>query len=145
MHQQVRTFTIKSRTDEGAVPEEEGLLDILSILEDLNLRSAGGTNLDEGGEFVFSVRHEEGDDTADIDARDRLRAEGYDSAEVYTVDYCLVDDTKGALLKCIKSKAAELKEPIVEVHVLTSEQDDGRVPVQIVTRSMLARDKTNTA
>jgi len=144
MHQQVRTFTTKSRDDESALPEEGGLLDILSILKEFNLRSAGGTNLDQGGQFVFSVRHKPGDDTQDQRARDRLQDEGYKSAEVYTVTYCLVDDTEGALLRCIESKAAELKEPIVEVHVLTSERS-GRVPVQLVTGPMLDRGKTSTA
>jgi hypothetical protein len=142
MHQQVRTRTTKSREDDAERPDE-GLLDILSLLKNVNLRSAGGTNLDDGGEFVFSVHHAEGDDTADQQAADILTVKGY-AASVYRVEYCLVDDRKGALLDCIRSKAAELDEPIVEVHVLTSERDR-RVPVQIVTRSMLSQRNVDTA
>jgi len=138
MHQQVRTSTTRNRGEDAAKPRPGGLHEILSLLQGVNLRSAGGTNLDNGGMFVFSVHHEEGDDTADQRACDVLEAKGYE-AEVYPVSYCLVDDREGALLECIESRAAELKEPILELHVLTSEPD-GRVPVQIVTRSMLSRE-----
>lgn len=139
MHQQVRTSTIKTATNDDAAEKEGSLVDILSILKGVNLRSAGGSNLDEGGEFVFSVHHDEGDDSADERAADLLRRKRYEPT-VYKVEYCLVDDREGALLECLQSKETELGEPIVEVHVLTSEPD-GRVPVQIVTRSMLSRSR----
>ena len=83
------------------------------------------------------MHHDDGDDTADEKARNILNGEGYE-AEVFQVRYCVLEDREGALLECIESTAAEMKEPVIEVHVLTAEPDR-RVPVQIVTRSMLNR------
>ena len=55
--------------------------------------------------------------------------------------YCLVNDSEGALLECIEKTLADTKEPVVELHVGTAEESDGRVPVQIVTRSMIERGR----
>jgi hypothetical protein len=139
MHQQVRTMTRKAPSDSaGAKPDEGSLIDILTILRTTNLRSVGGKDLDRRGEFVFSVHHEEGDDSADLAARDVLRDKGY-RAELFKVECCLLEDEEGALLKCIENTKAETKEPVVELHVGTAEKSDGRIPVQIVTRSMIER------
>lgn len=139
MHQQVRTMTRKAPSDSaGAKPDEGSLIDILTLLKDTNLRSAGGKDLDRRGEFVFSVHHDDGDDTADQRACAVLKSKGY-PAEVFQVKYCLVNDSEGALLECIEKTLADTKEPVVELHVGTAEESDGRVPVQIVTRSMIER------
>ena len=139
MHQQVRTMTKKTRSENaGAKPDEGSLIDILTLLQGTNLRSAGGKDLDRRGEFVFSVHHADRDDTADQQACDLLRANGY-PAEVFQVEYCLVDDQAGALLACIESSVAVMKQPVMEIHVGTADESDGRVPVQIVRRSMIAR------
>ena len=139
MHQQVRTMTRKARSESaGAKPDEGSLIDILTLLKETNLRSAGGKDLDRRGEFVFSVHHADGDDTADQRACDILKGKGY-PAEVFQVEYCLVDDQEGALLACIESTWPMMKQPVVELHVGTAEESDGRVPVQIVTRSMIER------
>ena len=77
MHQQVRTMTRKAPSDSaGAKPDEGSLIDILTLLKDTNLRSAGGKDLDRRGEFVFSVDHDDGDDTADQRACAVLKEQG---------------------------------------------------------------------
>ena len=137
MHQQVRTSTTKTGSGSpapGAMADEGGLSDILRTLlgADVNLRTARGRDLDKGGEFVFSVRHKEGDDTADYAARDILRSVGYDEAEVYTVRECIVNDEPGSLLRCIEETERE-RGPVYEIFVGTHD-DEGNIPIQIVTR-----------
>ena len=67
MHQQVRTSTTKSGSGSpgpGAMADAGGIVDILQILVEagVNLQTAGGRDLDRGGEFVFAVHHEDEDD-----------------------------------------------------------------------------------
>ena len=138
MHQQVRMSRPKalhdsSRADEGSV------VGILSLLVEWNLRSAGRTYLADGGEFVFSVRHEDDDhkDEPDQLACARLNDNDY-KAKVYKVESRLLTDEEGALRDYIDEIEGTLGEPVIEVHILTPE-DDGQVPVQLVTRSMLKR------
>ena len=81
MHQQVRCLIRSTRTASArATLDEESLVEILTLLSGTQLRSAGRVHADGGGEFVFSVDHRPGDDSADNDARDILRDYG---AEVY--------------------------------------------------------------
>jgi len=136
MHQQVRTQTIKTGSGSsgpGAKADEGGLVDILETLlkGGVNLRTAGGRDLDKGGEFVFSVHHEEGDDKADYAARDLLRSVGY-GADVYPARECIVSDEPGSLLRCIEQTERE-RGPVYEIYVGTHD-DDGHIPIQIVTR-----------
>jgi hypothetical protein len=138
MHQQVRTSIKNSRSDvSGVMPDEGSLVDVLTLLQGKNLRSAGRLNRGGGGgeEFVFSIQHDDGDDTADTDAREILKAEKY-KADVYKVRSFVLDHREGALLECIKGLEAELDEPVIEVYVLAAEPN-GQVPVQLVTPSML--------
>ena len=69
MQQQVRT-SIKRRRSDGSreALDEESLVDILTLLSGKNLRSAGRMHIGADGEFVFSIQHAEGDDTADREA-----------------------------------------------------------------------------
>jgi hypothetical protein len=112
-----------------------GLVDILNTLLDagVNLRTAGGRDLDEGGIFVFSVHHAEGDDEPDRQAAALLRKHGYD-AGVYTARECIVSDEPGSLLRCIQETEAE--SPVYELFVGTPDEE-GHIPVQIVTRADL--------
>jgi hypothetical protein len=140
MHQQVRCSIRKASTDAGfRALEEESLVDILTLLKGKNLRSAGRMRPggEGGGEFVFSVHHDEGDDTADEEARDILRGADYE-ADVFKVRHFVLNHREGALLDCIERLEAEMQEPVIEVHVLAAERK-GKVPVQLVTRSMLNR------
>jgi hypothetical protein len=140
MHQQVRCSIQRTRGDVArGTLDEESLVDILTLLKGKNLRSAGRIHPggDRGGEFVFSVDHREGDDTADQEARDILIGEGF-AAEVYPVEHFVLKHEEGALLECIKRVEAKMNEPVIEVYVLAAERN-GKVPVQLVTRSMLNR------
>ena len=63
MHQQVRCLIRSALGDSArATLDEESLVNILTLLQGTNLRSAGRVHGDGGGEFVFSVRHRPHDD-----------------------------------------------------------------------------------
>ena len=138
MHQQVRTSTTKSGSTSrgpGAMADEGGLVDILQILVDngVNLRSAGGRDLDRGGEFVFSVHHEDDADPGDEKVAALLRDHGYGSARAVPAHYCSVADEPGGLLGCIEKIQAS-DGPVYEIFVGTPDSDDS-IPVQLTTRS----------
>jgi hypothetical protein len=140
MHQQVRTSTTKTgsrSSGPGAMADEGGLVDILETLlsAGVNLRAAGGRDLDRKGEFVFAVHHgEDSDDQPGEDAAALLNEHGYDARAVY-VHYCLVDDEPGSLLRCIQETEAS-EGPVYEIFVGTANAD-GRIPLQITTRRSL--------
>jgi hypothetical protein len=139
MHQQVRVL-IRATESDGTRGElvEKSLVDILALLSGENLRSAGRTRLDGGDEeFVFSVQHSGGDNTADEKARDLLRNKNYD-AQLIQVRSFVLNHREGSLLECIKDLEDELHEPVVEVYVGAAERNN-KIPVQLVTRSMLNR------
>ena len=136
MHQQVRTSIKKAQSDDSVERQgEDSLVDVLTLLKGTNLQSAGRLNRGGSGEFVFSVQHDEGDDTANTAARDLLRAEGY-RAEAYKARSFDVEHREGALLKCIDDLEDELGERVIEVYVGAAEPNHP-VPVQLVTPSML--------
>ena len=137
MHQQVRTSSTKTGSGSngpGAMNDPGGIVDILQTLLDagVNLRTAGGRDLDTGGTFVFSVHHEEGNDEPDHEAAALLRDHGYKDAEVVTVRECVVSDEPGSLMRCIQD--AEAESPVYEIFVGTP-HEDGHSPIQIVTRA----------
>jgi hypothetical protein len=138
MHQQVRTSTTKTGSGSpgpGAMADEGSLVDVLRILGDngVNLRSAGGRDLDRGGEFVFSVHHEDGDDASDEKVAALLRDHGYGSARAVAAHSCSVADEPGGLLGCIEEVQAS-DGPVYEIFVGTPEADDS-IPVQLTTRA----------
>jgi hypothetical protein len=139
MHQQVRMSIRTTQSDAfRGMAEVESLVNILTLLSGKNLRSAARTRSDDRGEeFVFSVQHVDGDDTADEEACDILRGEGYE-AEVFKVRDYIVSHREGSLLERIKELEAELNEPVIEVYVGAAERNN-KIPVQLVTRSMLNR------
>ncbi len=137
MHQQVRTSTTKSGSTSrgpGAMADEGGLVDLLRILVEsgVNLRSAGGRDLDRGGELVFSVHHEDGDDSSDEKVAAMLKKHGY-AARAVPAHYCSVADEPGGLLGCIEKIEAS-DGPVYEIFVGTPEADDS-IPVQLTTRA----------
>lgn len=138
MHQQVRTSTRKRPTSDGpgALAAEGGLVDLLRTLLDagVNMRTAGGRDLDRGGEFVFAVHHDDNDDGPGEQASALLNKSGYRSRALY-VHHCLVDDEPGSLLRCIEETEAN-EGPVYEIFVGTA-NDDGRIPLQITTRRAL--------
>jgi hypothetical protein len=144
MHQQVRTSTTKtgsSSAGPGAMAAEGGLVEILGTLLEagVNLRAAGGRDLDRGGEFVFAVHHgEDNDDQPGEDAAALLNERGYRARALY-VHHCLVDDEPGSLLRCIEETEAT-EGPVYEIFVGTANAD-GRIPIQITTRRGLGEEE----
>ena len=139
MHQQVRVLI---QTAQGfaapAMPDAESLVAILKLLSKTNLQSAARTHSDDGGvEFVFSVQHVEGDDTANQKACDLLLGNDYE-ARVCEVRKYDLNHREGSLLARIEEVEAELNEPVIEVYVGAAERNN-KIPVQLVTRSMLNR------
>ena len=110
-----------------------GLTDILRILLDagVNLRTAGGRDLDSKGEFVFAVHHDENDDGPGEEAAAILNNNDYRARTVY-VHHCLVNDEPGSLLRCIEETEAN-EGPVYEIFVGTA-NEDGHIPLQITTR-----------
>jgi hypothetical protein len=147
MHQQVRMSTKKTGSGSpgpGAKWDDEGSLeDILTILRDadvgldLNLQAAGGRDLDEGGEFVFSVHHGEKDDDHYAEAAVKLlEDEGY-APRIVPVHTCVVTDQRGNLLACIQD-AQERQGPVYEIFVGTQGDYDG-IPIQVTSREVVER------
>lgn len=137
MHQQVRTTTTTSGSDRdgpGAMAARGGLTDILRTLSDegFNLQAAGGHDLGRGGEFVFAVRHPDGDDDEAEKAAELLREHGYRNVRVVNVFHRHVDDTPGALLRCVEDAEAE-QGPADEIFVGTPDEQ-GHIPVQVTSR-----------
>ena len=135
MHQAVRTSTTKSGgSGPGAAWDRGSLVDILQILSDngVNLQSAGGRDLDRGGELVFAVHHEDGDDGASEAAANLLKEHGYGSARAVPAYYCSVADEPGGLLGCIQKFQADGQE-VYEIFVGTPDADGG-IAVQLTTR-----------
>jgi hypothetical protein len=132
MHQQVRTTTTR-KEGPGADTARSGLVELLEVLEKagVNMQAAGGSELDGGGEFVFSVHH--GDEDPDGPTQDAIAALEKASYEPYVAEphVCEVNDEPGELLRCIR-KIRDKGAQIAEIHVGTAE--GGRVPVQVVTR-----------
>ena len=138
MHQQVRTSTTKTGSSgPGAAWDDRGsVVDILQILSDegVNLQAAGGSRLDRGGEFVFSVHHGDNEDDGPNDeAAALLKKHGYPARAVH-VHHCVVSDTSGTLLDCI-NEAQEKQGPVNEVFVGTPGDYDG-IPVQVTGRDV---------
>ena len=132
MHQQVRCLIRSALGDSArATLDEESLVNILTLLQGTNLRSAGRVH------GVFSVRHRPHDDAPDQDACKILTDDDYE-ARVLPVESFDLDDREGALLAFIQRVEAKMGEPVIEVHLGSAERN-GKVPVQLVTQSMLNR------
>jgi hypothetical protein len=88
MHQQIRTKPALSPADLQA---------FLALLAGagINLESAGGSNIEGGGEFAFAVAHGQEDEAIAL-----LRQAGY-RPRLVDVDWCYVTNDVGQLLECI--------------------------------------------
>jgi hypothetical protein len=139
MHQQVRTSSTKSGSGSpgpGAMADPGGVADILRILDEaeVNLQTAGGRDLDQGGDFVFAVHHEgEDDDGRNEAAAELLRSHGYGDARAVSVHTCSVADEHGGLRGCVEEVEQE-RGPVYEIFV-GAPDENGRIPVQITTRA----------
>jgi hypothetical protein len=145
MHQQVKLrVATASSTQDGSgakalVPVEvdpmevrEGaLIHILDLVakHGYNLRMAGGSGIETGGEFTFAVDDEGKEDRAQQCA-EMLMAEGYTQVRVVEPFMCEVEDRVGALRDCLK-ELREAGRQIDEIFVGTPRK--GRVPIHVTT------------
>ena len=146
MHQQVRTSTTKSGSGSpgpGAMADAGGIVDILQILVEagVNLQTAGGHDLDRGGEFVFAVHHEGEDDGPGEEAARLLQERGYRRAHTVHVHECSVADEPGGLLGCIQ-EIERTDGEVYEIFVGTPDSEGG-ITVQITTRKDVAGDESS--
>jgi hypothetical protein len=99
MHQQIRVVPARSPAN---LPE------LLSVLAEagFNLASAGGSEIENGGEFAFGFEHAEDDEAEYERAITVLEAERYKPRRV-DVDVCLLTNEPGQLLECITGIAQQ--------------------------------------
>jgi hypothetical protein len=143
MHQQIRTRPSRSQSTDGpgamSFPPIEGdpvdmeagaldsLLDLLAS-EGYNLCLAGGSGMDGGGEFVFAIDHEDGEDKT-AECASMLISRGYQGVRLVAPHVCWVDDRPGALRECLREAGPDRE--IREIFVGTPK--DGRVLVHATT------------
>ena len=143
MHVQVRAaikgsaFPDGDENDDSAISATYaagGLLGILELLADqgFNLRSAGGRQIELGGEFAFAVHTRAGD--ADHDAAAQAAAEALNGAgvdaHVVEVQVRFLDDQPGALRDFVRDVSSQ---GLLIEEIAVGTPSDGRVPVQIYT------------
>jgi hypothetical protein len=133
-----------SATDLFIVPAD-ALLKLLDILagqnsqrRKFNLRMAGGTNIEHGGEFVFAVDDDETDACTEL-----LTDERYEF-DVVTPHHCHASDEAGALAACIRKEIGEGDRKIHEIFIGTPEPN-GEIPIQFTTMKTLAGDEAHAA
>ena len=143
MHVQVRASTTGSAfpdddedndTAVSATYPAGRLLGILEFLADqgFNLRSAGGRQIELGGEFAFAVDPRDSDTDHEAAAQAAVSAlndAGFD-ARVVEVQVRFLDDEPGALrdfVSNVKSQGLLIEE------ISVGTPRDGRIPVQIYT------------
>ena len=149
MHIQVRTSVkVAAFTDEvddefGSVDYPRGSLsELLSILAEdrpgdpgFSLASAGGHDIELGGEFSFWVEPRDATEdhaTATEVAMERIRAAGYD-ATPYHVQARHLEDTKGALRDFV-AHVADNGLHVVEISIGAPDREG--IPVQIFTAKL---------
>jgi hypothetical protein len=142
MHLQVKASVPKSgmpvdddESEEHAISatyHAGALVEILTVLKNagFNLRSAGGSQIEFGGEFTFWVdgrNDNEDHDAAAHAAKQLLESEGW-PAQVFEVRAKRLHDHSGSLLEWVQEIADEGL-LIQDIHVGT--KDDDGIPVQI--------------
>ena len=121
MHLQIRLSTAKSPADLREV------LDVLATAG-FDLLAAGGSNVEEDGEFAFAVDHGEEDRAVQV-----LEEAGYKPRKV-KVKECWIDHRPGQLLECIteaRTENAEAGRVIRDVTIGAPRKKDGKFPVQV--------------
>jgi hypothetical protein len=125
MHQQIRSSTAKSPPDLAA------FLQVLAEADPpINIRLAGGSDIELGGEFAFAV---------DDEIEDMGRVEGVLAAAEYTFtvvepELCWVDpDRPGSLLACVLAANEKNAGSGKLIRDISSGKpaDNGLIPVQI--------------
>ena len=123
MHMQIRATPAKSPTS---------LLAFLEVLESFNIVAAGGSNIEQGGEFAFAVAH--GEECAAMTA---LAEAGYRPTLVQ-VESCTVDNVPGALHACV-ARVTDLNAVagrVIKDLSIGVPDANGQIPVQIYSESI---------
>ena len=137
MHQQIRAIPAKSPADLKA------FLEVLAKAG-INIEAAGGSNLEQGGEFAFAVAHGQEDEAIRL-----LKEAGYQpralDASVETEDgavftTCWLTDDPGQLLACVTSvtDANEAAGRVIKDLSIGKPGEDGLIPVQIYSEVVRA-------
>jgi hypothetical protein len=145
MHQQIRVvLATPSSVQDGSgamavVPvevdpreiQDGALFRLLDLLagEKFNLRFAGGSRIEAGGELVFGI-DDEGDEGKASKCAAFLARNGYADVRVVEPFMCEVADEVGALRDCLAKLSTEGRR-IDEVFVGTPRK--GKVPIHITT------------
>jgi hypothetical protein len=130
MHKQIRVVPARSPADLQA------FLEVLAAAG-INIEAAGGSNVEQGGEFAFAVT-----DGQEADAIALLRDAGYQPREldasvesedgaVFTT--CWMTDEPGQLLACVTSvtDANVAAGRVIKDLSIGKSRADGMIPVQI--------------
>ena len=136
MHKQIRVVPAKSPADLKA---------FLEVLAAINIKAAGGSNVEQGGEFAFSV-----EDGLEADAIGLLANAGYQPRElddgveaedgsVFTT--CWMTDVPGELLRCVTSvtDANQAAGRVIKDLSIGVPNADGEIPVQIYSEVFRGR------
>jgi hypothetical protein len=120
MHLQIRTKPALSPPDLAA------FLTVLAENE-VNMLSAGGCDIEAGGEFIFSVEHDTERDVMAI-----LERAGYEP-QLVEVEVCAVADEPGQLLECITAIREQnvLAGRVIRDITVGVPDADGRLQVQV--------------
>jgi hypothetical protein len=140
MHLQVRAMMTAGfmTADEGGSPEATtvatpgALIRLLQLLADnkVNLKTAGGSRIEAGGQFVFALDDDD-DQEAPARAAQLINDDGEWRAWVVEPFHCHTNDEPGGLLACLQ-KVEEAGLVVDEIFVGTPEAD-GSIPLQITT------------
>jgi hypothetical protein len=150
MHLQVKASVPKSgmsitgdEGDDSAISANYGagaLVEMLTVLKNagFNLRAAGGSQIEFGGEFSFWVdgrSDSENHDEAAHAARDLLDGEGW-PAQVFEVRAKHLSDESGTLLDFVREIT---NEGLMIQDIQVGTKDHKGIPVQIFTVSVPSR------
>ncbi len=123
MHMQIRATPAKSPTS---------LVAFLEALQGINIVAAGGSNIEQGGEFAFAVAH--GEECAAMTA---LAEAGYRPTLV-KVETCTLDNVPGALLDCV-ARVTDLNAAagrVIKDISIGVPDANGQIPVQIYSEAV---------
>ncbi len=134
MHMQIRLHP------KASAPNVAKLLAFLAEKQ-VNLTGVGGSDVEFGGEFAFSVKDEEAEDVLKL-----LHDNHYRDARLLNADdptcgltLCEVENRAGALSECLASASTDNlgNGRIIRDLLIQVPSDNGKVPVQIYSEEVL--------
>jgi len=120
VHLQIRSKATKSP------PDLRAFLEVLAEAE-INIVAAGGSNVEQDGEFAFAVDHDMEEQAVAV-----LEQAGY-QPRIVEVGTWFIDNSPGQLLGCVTeaSEANQLTGRVIKDLSVGMPDADGRIPVQI--------------